>query len=271
MGWEEAYQYWLQVLRARNRESRTWVTYSFYVRSFADAVEDPLLVTHRDIMAWLDGQPQWGAAAHRSAQSALASFYRVMVDEQVIDVSPMDRVPRTKAPRRLPRPAEESQVAQGLAVRDEDTWLMVALASKAGLRRAEIAGLRREDVVRGGVLVRGKGSRQRWVPVDPETLTVLTGRGPGWVFPGRFDGHVHPATVYRKIREAAEVSPHPLRHRYATAVYDRSGDLLSVRDLLGHQSTVTTEGYVALAQARLREAASGAWTVDQRGPRLRVA
>lgn len=266
---EQAVGYWLQVLRARNRESRTHVTYAHYVRGFARG-RDPLTATHMDIIGWLDEHPQWGAAACRSAQSALASFYRVMVDEGVVAVSPMDRVPRTRAPRRLPRPADECQVMAGLRAHDADTRLMVSLAAKAGLRRAEIAGLRREDVVRDGLLVRGKGSRERWVPVDLDTLRVLRERPAGWVFPGRFSGHVHPATVYRRVRDASEVSPHPLRHRYATVVYDGSGDLLSVRDLLGHQSTVTTEGYVALAQRRLRSAAAGAWQVGA-GPVLRIA
>lgn len=258
MEWEQAYRYWLQVLRARNRGSRTHVTYSHYVRDFARTVGDPLTATHHDIIGWLDERPQWGAAACRSAQSALASLYRVMVAEGVLEVSPMDRVPRTKAPRRLPRPAEEAQVAEGLQAVDADTRLMVALAAKAGLRRAEIAGLRREDVVRDGLLVRGKGSRERWVPVDPGTLQLLQARAPGWVFPGRFAGHVHPATVQRRVREATGFAPHALRRRFATRVYESGEDLLALQHLLGHASPATTELYVSLSRDRLRRAGGAA-------------
>jgi integrase/recombinase XerD len=264
MQWDEAYEYWERAVRVRSRDSRTWVTYGYYLRSWGRWC-DPMAADHRDVLAWLDANGSWGPSAQKSARSALVSFYRLMVAEGEVRESPMGRVPVPKQPRRLPRPADEAQVAAGLRARDADTRLMVALASMCGLRRAEIAAVRREDVVRDGLLVRGKGQRDRWVPLDRATAAELRRRPPGWVFPGRLSGHVHPATVYRRIREAAETSPHPMRHRYATVVYDASGDLLAVRDLLGHASTATTEGYVALAEHRLRTAAAAAWAPP--GPR----
>lgn len=272
MRWDEAYAYWERWTRQRNRESRTVVTYGYYLRSFGRWC-DPMTATHRDVLAWLDSNPRWGASAVKSARSALSSFYRLMVDEGVIrrKRNPMPLVPANRVGRSLPRPAEEWQVSAGLKDTDADTRLMVALGSLAGLRRAEIAAVRREDVVRGGLIVRGKGSRERWVPLDPDTLAELESRPAGWVFPGRFTGHVHPATVYRRVRESAQVSPHPLRHRYASVVYDGTEDLLSTRDLLGHASTVTTEGYVLLSRAKLLKAAKAAWVVGGAGAELKAA
>jgi site-specific recombinase XerD len=230
---------------------------------WCDAADvDPMTATHREVLAWLDERPTWGPAAGKSARSALRSLYQWLREEEVMVSDPMARVPAERQPVRLPRPAAESQVRAGLDAADADTRLMVALGALGGLRRAEIAGLRVADVVAGGVVVRGKGRRERWVPLPPHVLEQLHGRGGDWVFPGRFTGHVHPATVARRVKEAAACSPHPLRHRYASVVHEATGDLLSVRDLLGHASVATTQGYVLLSRARLRAAGAAAWPVD---------
>jgi integrase len=263
MGWEEAYAYWGQHMRVAQMSPETTRTWASYLRRFGRDVPDPVAASHRDIIGWLDAHPHWSKACQKSARGALSSFFRLMLAEDVIARNPMLRVPPARQRLALPRPASEAQVAAGLRAWDADTRLMVALAGKGGLRRSEVAGLRGRDLVPGGVVVRGKGDKERLVPLDAATRGAILARGPGYVFPGRFAGHVHPSTVYRRVKGASRVSPHPLRHRFASRAYDATGDLLAVQQLLGHASPATTQRYVLLGRGRLEAAASAAWPVGR--------
>lgn len=67
------------------------------------------------------------------------------------------------------------------------------------------------------------------------------------MFPGRFSGHLHPATVQKHVKAAAGTAPHSLRHRFATRAYAGTRDLFGVQQVLGHSSPETTQVYVAIA------------------------
>ena len=75
---------------------------------------------------------------------------------------------------------------------------------------------------------------------------AIEARPTGWLFPGRFSGHVHPATVQRWVKRATGSSPHPFRARMATVAYRGTRDLFAVQRVLGHASPETTMVYVAL-------------------------
>jgi integrase len=181
-----------------------------------------------------------------------------MVAAGHLEHSPAATLDPVRVPRRLPRPASEAQVTAGTGAACPDTALMVALAAHAGLRRSEIAALRRQDVTPWGVHVVGKGGRHRVVPLAPALREQLEARSPGWIFPGRFTGHLHPATVQKRVRAAAGVAPHAHRHRFATRAYAGTRDLLAVQQLLGHQSPETTQVYVAVAGLGLLDAVRAA-------------
>lgn len=266
MQWEAAYLLWEQDANSRRLSPETLRTWRSYLRRWSlwcrAAGIDPIMASHREVKAWISEHPDWSASSHKSARMALGSFYRLMVAEGVVKRkrNPMLQVAPVPQKPGVPRPLPEEQVRAGLDVRNEDVRLMVALCGEHGLRRSEVARLRREDIDSVGMIVRGKGDKKRWVPITDERVArALLAKPSGWIFPGKFSGHVHPGTVARWVKDATGSPPHPLRHRFATVVYDGSGDLLAVRDLLGHRSTVTTEGYVALAGRRLRAAAAGAW------------
>lgn len=131
---------------------------------------------------------------------------------------------------------------------------MVRLAGACGLRRAEIAQLRGDDIDNGWVRVTGKGGQVRAVPL-PDDLAWLGGVD-GWVFPNGRGGHLAPDTVGRLLRQVLGRGGHTLRHRYATTVYAGTGDLRAVQELLGHASPVTTARYTLVSPKRLREAAA---------------
>jgi integrase/recombinase XerC len=172
--------------------------------------------------------------------------------------NPAGELDPVTVPRRLPRPAQEWQVTAGCAAADPRVALMVDLAAHAGLRRSEIAGLRREDLTPWGLHIVGKGGRHRMVPVGPRLRAEVEQRPAGFLFPGRFAGHVHPATVQKHVKAAAGVAPHALRHRFATRAYEGSRDLFAVQQLLGHASPETTQVYVAVAGPALAAAVAAA-------------
>lgn len=241
--------------QARGQSRETVRTRMSYLRRFAGE-HDPA-ATREQLVTWL-ARPGWSAGTRKSAQGALRSFYRWAVKSGHLEVNPAAELDPVSVPRHLPYPAEEWRVDAGCEAGDADTVLMVELAARAGLRRAEVARVRREDLTPWGLHIVGKGQRHRMVPVGPRLRRLLEERPAGYIFPGRFGGHIHPATVQKRVREACGVAPHALRHRFATRAYEGTHDLMAVQQLLGHASPETTQVYVAIAGAALGRAVAAA-------------
>jgi site-specific recombinase XerC len=215
-----------------------------YLRRFADTM--PLECTEAQVVAWLAERDHWAQSTRKGGQGALRSFYRWAYRAGHVAHDPTRDLPPITVPQTLPRPATEEQVAAGRAVTCPDRLLMVELAAQHGLRRSEIAGLRRSDLTPDGLHVVGKGGKHRLVPVTAAVRHAIASRPAGFVFPGRFAGHVHPSTVQRWVRDASGVSPHPHRHRFATRGYRGTRNLFAVQQVLGHKSASTTQIYVKL-------------------------
>jgi integrase len=144
----------------------------------------------------------------------------------------------------------------------------VGLALYAGLRCAEIAALRGEDVWRTGdrtaVVVRhGKGGKDRVVPMAAELAAILRDaptHGP--LFPGRGGDPVHARAVSSRLRRhllrcGVDATAHQLRHTFATTFAQRSPDLYLLMRLMGHSSPSTTIGYIQLAAGQGRDVIDG--------------
>lgn len=173
------------------------------------------------------------------------------------------------ARRRLPvylRPQElERLFAEAPNPRDR---LILLIGAYAGLRVSEILRLQVEDIdFEGGMLeVRhGKGDKDRTIPLHQriawDMQLYLDGRQTGWVFPSSRgpSGHLMSRAVQLMILAAAarahivrHVTPHKLRHSFATALLAKGADLLEIKDLLGHASVSTTQVYAAAMPERLR-------------------
>lgn len=242
-------------LRARSQSPESIRTRLSYVRRWARQHHPDS--TRSELVAWL-ANDAWAPATRKSAQSSLRGFYGWMVTAGHLEHSPAATLDPVRVPKRLPRPASEDQVKTGLESAKPDRALMVRLAATLGLRRAEIARLRRDDVTPWGLHVRGKGGKDRVVPLPPALREELEVRQPGWLFPGRFTGHIHPSTVQVWIRESSGISPHPHRHRFATRAYAGTQDVFAVQQVLGHESAETTQIYVKVAALNLQAAVMAA-------------
>lgn len=147
-----------------------------------------------------------------------------------------------------------------------DAGTAVYLATFAGLRRSEVAGVTWDRIdfeQRLAEVWRPKGQDWHVVPLAPALLERLAQRAPGasgWLFPGRWGGHVAPATISTWVKRVAElaghpdVTPHALRHTAATELYRNTRDLVLAQTFLGHSRAETTGRYVRPSQAALADA-----------------
>lgn len=254
--WKELLHDYVTAERAAGHSAETIRTRMSYLRRWAD--DHPPNTEPDAMVEWL-ANDHWSSGTRKSARGALRSFYRWAAKSGRAPYNLAGDLDPVHVPKGLPRPATEQQVRAGRECGREDVALMVLLAAHAGLRRAEIAKVRREDLdPTGRLFVIGKGGKHRVVPLLPQLRAAIERRGPGYLFPGRFGGHVHPATVQKWVRDATGTAPHALRHRFATQAYEGTRDLFAVQRVLGHASVATTEVYVALANDALLAAVMAA-------------
>jgi integrase/recombinase XerC len=219
------------------------------------------------------------SATAARALAAWRSFSRYCVRRSVLTTDPSKALAFPRLPRRLPRtlPALDLGAAlDRLGEAGEETRrdaALLELAYSAGLRVSELTGLNHGDVDRSAELlrVRGKGRRERIVPVGRRALAALEAhlasaaphdrRPDGPLFPGHSRGRLSTRTVQRVVRRRLAaaaaglgVTPHALRHSFASHLLDRGADLRAIQELLGHRSLASTQVYTHVSTARLRKA-----------------
>lgn len=279
--WEGAINGWLDWLRLQGFSDTTLRTRRGQVRSIArqSGTRHP---RELDIamLVRLCARPGVSADHRHGQRAALTSFYNWCVDNTVVPTSPVLLLPKVKPAKPRPRPTPDEVWDQLLASAHPREALMAMLACHGGLRRAEVAGLHYDDLVRDEVgwllIIRGKGGRQRVVPISSRLANTLRSycHG-GFVFPGAIDGHMSPDAVGRLVSRLMPDgwSMHKLRHRYATRGFNGTHNLLALRDALGHTSVATTQIYTAVNLSDVRsvsEAAAHDWktTVDDTAPMM---
>jgi site-specific recombinase XerC len=225
---------------------------------------DPLTCTADDVARWMACE-SWAPATRAANRSALRSFFAWLHATGRRPDDPAFTLPTVRVPPAARLPVSDAALERAReAATDPRDRLMLELAARAGLRRAEIAGLRFADLLDtddGPVLrVTGKGHRTRVVPVCEDLAAMVRAAAPVYVFPAGADGHLAPGTVGEHLSRMLGPgwSGHALRHRYASKAYAADRDLLAVQRLLGHTSPATTQVYVALPLSQLRRAARAA-------------
>lgn len=234
------------------------------LRSLArHAGKPPLLCTTIDLDSWQRGLTV-ADSSRASYVSQVASFYAWAIEHSLVGDDPSSVLVSPQLPRRVPRPIAEDDLELALAAAPDRIAPWLELAAYAGLRAAEIANLTRSGVIDYAdspvLLIRGKGNRERVVPLAPRVQDALRRHGlpdSGYVF-RRQDGQPGPNRPNMVTVLAAEhlhglgipASLHQLRHRFATRLYQDTSDLRMVQELLGHSSPSTTAIYTAWSQER---------------------
>ena len=241
-------------MRRRNWARGTRLKRFTEARRYVAAVPEWPTASWRDVERYVD-ERDVSPSTSRDIVSNLHAFYRWAGREGHCASDPTALVDKPKVPRRLPRPARADDIAQALAIATPRVAAMVALMAGCGLRCCEVAGLTWDDVdlVRGQARVIGKGDRERTVWLSPAVAARLaaldTTSGPVFL-----NGHGRPAsrsavsqTVNGLFAEAGlSARAHRLRHWHATQALADCHRLEVVRDMLGHATTATTEGYARL-------------------------
>ncbi|AKM10398.1 tyrosine recombinase [Croceicoccus naphthovorans] len=228
--------------------------------------------------AWADLAPS--TVARRC--SALRQYYGFLVEEGHRRDDPSGALPRPRIRRPLPRLLSRQQVdamfAQAEADAEDDapnavrTLTLLEMLYGSGLRATELVSLPLNAVPRDAPLltITGKGGQQRMVPVSTRARTALSRwlklrpQGSKFVFPSRKGakaGHLSRIRLFQLLRELAEksgvpptaVSPHVLRHAFATHLLEGGADLRVLQTLLGHADIATTQIYTHVDSARLIE------------------
>ncbi len=250
----------------------------------------------RDVDAFVTGLRR-RSLSFRSIQRVMAAvrgFYRFLVAEGEIAKNPAEKLVRIRAVRPLPRLLGAAEVESLLAAPDGSprglrNGAMLETLYATGIRISELLRIRIADVVARStdmpayVTVVGKGDRERIVPVGEvaedriatwlaDGRPALMGDRPetGWLFTGRAGRPLTRQAFWRILRElgagagiARPLSPHMLRHSFATHLLERGADLRSLQQLLGHASISTTQIYTHVSEERLR------LVYDEHHPRAR--
>jgi len=214
---------------------------------------------------------------YRTSQiTHVSEFYRWAVHNRLLTESPCDGLVRPQLPRAVPHPISEDDLTMAISCAPPRLRLMLVLAAYAGLRAGEISRLDRQDIQDNAyppvAVVAGKGNRERIVPLSSRVMMELRAHGlphRGPLFP-RFDGQPgsnSPARISRLCGQYLHgmgmgESLHALRHRFATATYQRSKDLRAVHSLMGHSSPTQTAAYAAYSSVAAVEAVEAICTED---------
>jgi integrase/recombinase XerD len=230
-----------------------------------------------------DGErPPLSAASAARAVSAVRGLHRFAVREGLCGHDPAREVRPPSPPRRLPKALDVSDVERLLAAPGTDGPLalrdtaLLEFLYGTGARISEAVGVAVDDLdlAEGGVLLRGKGGRSRLVPLGGYARAAVeaylvrarpgllaAGRGSSAVFLNARGGPLSRQGAWTILRRAAQragldparISPHTLRHSYATHLLDGGADVRVVQELLGHASVTTTQVYTLVTVDRLRE------------------
>lgn len=198
--------------------------------------------------------------------SHLRAFYRWAQDEGYVQSNPIRVGVAPKIGRSRPNPIREAALKDALAHADPNMTRALALGALAGLRASEIAALQWADLdMDAGILwVRhGKGDKDRSVPLSDPLIGYLGAHGTGPVVADRdgqaISGKSVSERVARYLRSRGiNSTAHKLRARYATKHLEGQRNIISTRDVLGHASISTTEGYLRATDRQARKGADAA-------------
>jgi integrase/recombinase XerD len=275
---------------ARGLASRSRAAYRDTLKQFSEWIRirrsdaPPDAVRVRDVLEYLQHLREErcnGDAAVNRQVTILRSFYRALVAMELLEPreNPLAHFPRIKAvARKLPETLSQEEIARLLAAPPTSTEVgvrdrtLLALLYATGIRASECAQLtvRQVDLAAALIHVRGKGGHERTIPLNEEVVARLrcyvSVRGPALpaapFFRSRLGHAMSRGTLYervrfwaRKARIAKRISPHQLRHTFATHLVAEGVGLVTIRDLLGHRLITSTQIYLHVTAQDLRKAA----------------
>jgi len=245
-----AYYVWLR----RNSDPQKMMLYwEDFSKARLDTSVDVRPVFITDYFTFIHSMKPYKPKTTHRIISTMSSFYRFLYSQGVITANPMTGIERPKIKDQELRYLKHSQVLRLIAsIEDDRDRLIVRAIYATGVRVSELCGMNIEDIdfEDETIKVRGKGGKIRIVFVDHETLEEISrfigNRIEGPLFLGQQGHHISPRSVQHIFKKYAPqgITPHKIRHSYASELYRRSKNLRVVQENLGHTSIKTTEIYL---------------------------
>jgi site-specific recombinase XerD len=254
-------------VRRRNPEARTWRDYGYDLRQFAASVGDrpPNQITFQDIDRFIVSQLSSGfkPTTINRRLAAILSLYTFLADEDPALVCPvLPRRHHLREPIHLPRPVQEEDLRQFFAaIQDPRDRAMFALMLRCGLRISEVAALRLVDLylneTNPRLVARGKGSRERSVYLSPQAEHLLHAYlaerpkvASDFVFLSYLGDGLSTTAIHKRLmryRGQANVylTAHRLRHSFANDLLSADVPVTTIQKLMGHRWLETTQIYVS--------------------------
>jgi len=250
--------------------------------------------TVRTYLAFLNDK-QYSKATIARKLATLRSFYKFLVKRNEITANPVIAVRTPKQEKKLPRFLEYEEVKRLLETPPMDNWLgardraIFETLYSTGIRVSELVALNMDDIDFLGevVHVRGKGKKERITPISSSALQIIqhymeyrnkraqsnSNFDSKVLFVNKHGRRLSTRSVRRKMDKYLKIagldpaiSPHTLRHSFATHMLNKGADLRSVQELLGHQSLSTTQIYTHLTTSKLKEVYHSAHPREQHEP-----
>ncbi len=252
--------------------------------SAKDTVTGRMLATDvelvRGFLAHMASQ-NYSAATTARKIATLRSFHKWAEKRGLVSSNPMTLIRTPKQPRRLPKAITVDQINKLLSAPSDSDMLgardraILEVLYSTGIRVSEVVAINRQDIEldAGQLRIRGKGRRERVVPVGSHAANAVrrylavaeAERGAiapaAPLFMNKLGSRLSSRSVRRKVAKYLkmagldpDISPHTIRHSFATHLLDNGADLRAVQELLGHQSLSSTQVYTHLTTARMREA-----------------
>ena len=251
----------------------------FIIRS---KIDGPTAVGSSDILRFLTGLKQAGLSARSRARAlvALRMFHKFLHAENIVDANPADRIEAPKSLKKLPDTLSPQEVEklldspQGEENLDYRDRAMFEILYATGLRVSELISIKLSDLQLdvGYLVAFGKRSKQRIVPIGEEAVSALSAylklsrpflekdTGAPEVFLNRSGRGLTRQGFWKIIKRRAQqtgisknITPHTLRHSFATHLLDNGADLRSVQMMLGHADISTTQIYTHVTRERLKK------------------
>jgi len=257
----------------RNSSKNTLEAYSRDLRSFAITNQNLLEANTKDIKKWLAGLSADGQSAKTVARklSSLKQFFDFLYLEKQRADNPILNVEAPKTGKSLPKYLNQEEVKRLLAAAEEDLRLnaLLEILYACGLRVTELISLRKSSIRQQSgqvyLFVKGKGAKERLLPMGRYAMEALN----KYLAANEVDDFLFPSGKTHLTRQGfalmlknlavkagvppSKVSPHVLRHSFASHMLEQGADLRIVQELLGHESIVTTEIYTHIQEKKLHE------------------
>lgn len=268
--WSSEINSWRTTMYATRLTPQTIELRTYHVRRLARAelADSPWKIEASTLLDWV-GQHEWRRETARAVRSSFRRFWAWGIATRRTTYNVADLLPMIKPEQPHPRPATSETVVKALGSADPHVTLMIRLANELGMRRGEVAQVHPENDLVGdpsgwSLIVHGKGMKKRVLPLPDDLAELLTAAGPGHLFPSPVGGHLSAHWVGTLVSRALAdgTTMHQLRHLCATEIHNQTHDVRLVQTLLGHASLATTQRYLAVDDAKVRDAVilrSGRW------------